>query len=165
MWQSSIPIHHLIFSLEACALLISLSLYLWDELNSSISKLNFCETKQNFASIFVVRKETKRNFAYFCFAKKRNFRETGEAFVSLCVSRNFKKAKIKNPRPYKFSVQVQVHKLINVHMQVKVPDTRTVHGNFLASYLVSLKSFWADRCPPLRTHECLVGVLRSLSER
>jgi hypothetical protein len=59
------------------------------------TKLNFCKTKRNFASIFVLQKETK--FHIFLFRETQNFRETGEAFVSFRFSRNFKKAKIKNP--------------------------------------------------------------------
>ncbi len=43
----------------------------------------------------MLQKETK--FHIFLFRETQNFRETGEAFVSFRFSRNFKKAKIKNP--------------------------------------------------------------------
>jgi hypothetical protein len=63
--------------------------------NEAKFRFNFCSAK---------RKETKISHI-FVLRNKRNFRETGEAFVSFRVSRNLKKAKIKNPSCHSRYVQ------------------------------------------------------------
>ncbi len=64
--------------------------------NEAKFRFNFCETKRNFASIFVVRNETKRNFAYFCFAKQAKFSRNRRGFrIISCFAKLKKKRKLK----------------------------------------------------------------------
>ncbi len=82
-------------------LLICRTFYLsiWDETKFSRNETKFLQNEAKFRFYFFCAKRNKilHNFVS---RNKRNFGETGEAFVSFRVSRNKNKAKIKNPNEH-----------------------------------------------------------------